>query len=100
MNTRSIVMEGDTARVRVTDPETSHESADTNDIHGSQVAVMLTLASNGPLADHELVARIPFYSPSRVRTARHELETQGLVMFMGIYRLTPTKSRARVWSLT
>ena len=100
MSTPQIVMENDSARVRRTDAVTSSEAADRNDIQGSQTAVMLTLASNGPLADHELVQRIPFYSPSRVRTARHELEVQGLVVFLGTYRLTPTKSRARVWSLT
>lgn len=98
--TRSILLEDDSPRVRRTDPETAHEAADSNDVHGSQVAVTLTLASNGPLADHELVARIPFYSPSRVRTARHELLIDGLVTDAGYYHLTATGRRATVWSLT
>jgi len=94
------ILPDDTARTRRSDPITSHEAADTNDVHGSQVAVLLTLAASGPLADHELVARIGFYSPSRVRTARHELAESGLVEFAGIYRLTAGKRRTQVWQVT
>jgi len=93
------ILPDDRARTRRSDPLTSHEAADTNDVHGSQVSVLLTLSMSGPLADHELVERIKDYSPSRVRTARSELVEMGMVEFTGFYRLTAGNRRTQVWQV-
>jgi len=86
-------------RVRTSDPQTSFDAAESNDIHGSQVSVLLTLSFSGPLADHELVERIADYSPSRIRTARSELVDMGMVEFTGFYRLTAGNRRTQVWQV-
>lgn len=106
-----IVMVGDSARTRRSDPVTSHEAADstTNSIHFSQVYVYDTLRWHGPFADHELVefhedeaAHAPYnvpqkYSASRLRSARAELVEQGRVVFTGEFVLTDSGRRAKVW---
>ena len=94
------ILPDDTARTRRSDPVTSHEAADSNDVHGSQVSVLLILSMSGPLADHELVERIKDYSPSRVRTARHEMQEAGLIEYAGFDRLTAGKRRTQVWQVT
>ena len=88
-------------RARRTDPDTSHEAISADSCTGSLLEVMDLLTEFGPMADHELVtAHAGFtYSPQRLRTARSELADAGLVEFTGIYRLTPSKRRARVWGL-
>lgn len=107
--TAQIVMAGDTARVRRSDPLTSHEAADSNDIHGAREEVLWYLSIE-PLADHELVERFYAdyrisgfnqlrYTPQRLRTARKELVDMGRVEATGIYRLTATGGRANVWQI-
>lgn len=95
----------DSPRARRSDPETSQEAADTSVSPAeSQAHVLRVLAVTGPLADHEvfdwLEADGVMISPSRVRTARHELVEQGLVEFSGFYHLTPSGRRTRVWAVT
>lgn len=94
----------DSARTRRSDPVTSHEAADSNDTAGSRAEVLRLLTTLGPLADHELVAAHDFndtahYTPQRLRTARHELTENGLVVETGYYHLTNTRRRAKVWEL-
>lgn len=107
--TPQIVLSGDNPRTRRTDPETSHDAADRNNIHGAQKEVLWYLALHN-LADHELVAMYEFdarmegnthpFTPQRLRTARAELVASGAVKFAGDYHTTPTGGRTRVWSLT
>jgi hypothetical protein len=106
MNTQ-IVMDGDNPRTRYTDPETSHEAADRNAarIQESQSWVYMLFTVHGPMADHQLQTRSDSerahridmgandWSPSRLRTARHELTESGQVIDTGIYRLTPSGRR-------
>lgn len=106
-----IVTAGDSARTRFTDPVTSHEAADSNTdlVKMSRTFVANLLDLSGPLADHELVEKAeaayrawpdaPHWTPQRLRTARHELTELGVVEDTGIYRLTPSNRRAKVWAV-
>jgi hypothetical protein len=87
------------ARARRTDPETSVEAGRSVSGAESQRAVLAALrAVDFGLADFELEARLwGRFSPERIRTARHELEVAGRVEFSGVYRLTRSRRRARVW---
>lgn len=94
----------DSPRARRSDPQTSHEAADTNDTARSRAAVLAVLnGSERPLADfeiesvHRTFTRTPF-TPSRLRTARHELEEDGVVIPVGTTR-TPTGRRATTWAI-
>lgn len=89
-------------RSRTTDPETSHAAAELVSGAESQRAVLAALlAESCGLADFELESRLfGRFSPERIRTARKELERQGRVQFMGIYRMTRSGRRARVWEAT
>jgi hypothetical protein len=84
---------------RRSDPDTSHDAAASTDTFGSRADVLHILFHGGALADHELVAKLDWFTPSRVRTARHELTEQGLVEATGYYRLTPSGRRAIVWQV-
>lgn len=91
----------DIPRTRRSDPPTSHEAADTNNIHASIGLVLAALTDLGPLADHELVARLATsFTEQRLRSARAALVEMGLVEFSGFYRLTANNRRARVWQST
>lgn len=97
----------DDPRTRRSDPSTSHEAADSNNVPDSRAQVLAILRMCGPLADHEMVdqydllaARIGVhYTPSRLRSARAELVRDGLVEYTGIDRLTPSKRCAQVWAV-
>ncbi len=103
------ILAGDGPRVRLTDPIPSHEAADSteNVKRDSQLFVLDLLFLHGPLADHEILTKAEDeykvapaqrrYSPSRLRTARHELVESGEVREAGFYRLTPARRRAVVW---
>lgn len=103
-------LNGDGPRVHRNDPVTSHEAADSNDTTASQQFVSDMLWLHGPLADHELVDLSereftynpgqPRWSESRLRSARHELTSRGLVEDTGYYHLTPSGRRAKVWQVT
>lgn len=78
------------ARARSTDPEPSHEAAERVTGEGarqSQLDVLHTLRSQGPMTDERLLDAMEFRgarsSPSRVRTARKELMEAGLVEACG-----------------
>ena len=90
----------DGPRVRRSDPLTSHLAAGSTDPAASRQFVMSSLHKQGPLAQFELegIAK-GLWSPSRMRTAVSELVVRELVEFTGIYRLTPSGRRARVWGV-
>ena len=101
----------DEPRARRSDPITSHGAADSTQSKAAQSRdfVLYLLRDLGPMADHELVdaadllnARLPEtprFSPSRLRTARHELTESGSVVDLGIFHLTASKRRAMVWAV-
>lgn len=86
-------------RSRTTDPETSVEAGNAVSGAESQRAVYAQLCGvDFGLADFELEQRLAGrFSPERIRTARHELTEQGRVQFTGVYRMTRSRRRARVW---
>lgn len=97
---RRTIFPDDAARVRESDPPTSHRAADSNDTAASRTWVMFNLIEHGPQAQFELERLAAgLWSPSRVRTAVHELVERGLVESMGIYRLTPSGRQALIWQI-
>ena len=110
MSVNSVPIIGDDSpRARRTDPETSHEAADSTAgaIRESRDFVFFLLEVGGPMCDHELVvdaekwARAfrdaPRWSASRIRTARHELTCDLLVEHSGGFGRTSSGRRAKVW---
>ena len=93
----------DSPRARRTDPITSHEAADSNDVTRSIGWVLSLLHNVGPLADHEIEAaarrRDVRFTGQRLRTARAALVRQGKVTDSGETRLTLNGRRAQVWQL-
>lgn len=97
------------ARSRSTDPTTSVDAGRSVNVAHSQAYVHVTLALMEKLADHELVTfheqdtegHVAWgkFSPQRLRSARAELVEQGVIEFSGIYRLTDSGRRARVWQV-
>jgi hypothetical protein len=87
-------------RSRRSDPATSHVADVKVSGAESQRAVYAALAAvDFGLADFELEQRLAGrFSPERIRTARHELTEAGRVEFTGVYRMTRSRRRARVWS--
>ena len=94
----------DEPRARRSDPATSHEAADVNDVEASLGAVLNTLTQYGPYADFELVwemERLGYpYTEQRIRTARKALTDRGLVEFTGYHHLTTRGRRTQVWQVT
>ncbi len=103
MSVPQIVMNDDTARTRRTDPLTSHEAADLNDVTASIGAVLDTLTQYGPKADHELHELMEYlgypYTGQRIRTARASLVDRGLVRDAGYFHLTRRGRRTVVWEV-
>lgn len=90
----------DTARVRKSDPVTSHEAADSNNVSKSHGALLTYMRVSGPIAQGQAEdALYGQFSPSRVRSAFSELEALGKVKRTDQFRLTPSGRRAQVWSL-
>lgn len=99
-----MIFPGDEPRTRRDDKATSHEAADSNDTAGSRLAVLAVLeGAQKPLADFqiELAHRLYMWKPysgQRLRTARHELEENGVVIADGATR-TPSGRRSTTWRL-
>ena len=92
----------DAPRARATDPLTSHEAADaTQDtVAASQAAVRSLLLTRGDLTHMEMVQLLACeFSPSRVRTACHELVEAGIVEAGGKVRPEGHRTRMTVWRL-
>lgn len=89
---------------RRTDPDTSHEAADSlshEHIRATQQRILGLLQNFGPMTDHEIEAQWPWppVSPSGLRTRRAELVDQGRVTHNGQYRTLASGRRARVWKI-
>ncbi|WP_336633569.1 MULTISPECIES: hypothetical protein [unclassified Microbacterium] len=90
-----------TARARTTDPGTSHAAAASaeSNVAASQRAVLDILHDAlMPLTDEEITGYLRGqFSPSRVRTARRELEADGLVECAGTIKPPGKRTSCRVW---
>jgi hypothetical protein len=94
-------------RARRTDPITSHEAADTNDVAASRQYVMFMAIEHGAMTDHQMIKRAKragsFFSESRLRTARHELmQPQFGALLVWTGERGPSATRpfgARVWAV-
>jgi hypothetical protein len=97
----STVAETGGPRARLTDPNTSHEAADGSNLAASQAAVLalLEVADTEGMTQPELIAALPEWSESRVRSAVSELVAMGSVVDAGFARLTVHGYRSRVWML-
>lgn len=93
----SIILNGDSPRVRRSDPLTSHRAADTSNRADSKQAVLTALRIHKHLAAFELEAVLPEWSPSRIRTALTELLADGLVVRSDKTRTTKFGRDAHVW---
>lgn len=84
--------------VRRTDPETSKEAARTAAPKADtlRVLVLEQLRRSAGMTHDELIAALPDWSPSGVRTRCAELVDRGLVFHDG-YRTSAAGNRARVW---
>lgn len=91
----------DNPRVRRTDPITSHQAADSNDVRDSRAVVLAAFHERHHFADHELVEFLSAtsYTPQRIRTARSELSHDGVLELAGYTTTTPSGHAARVWTL-
>jgi hypothetical protein len=86
-------------RARASDPETSHDAAQSiSDISGDQQFILEWLNFLGPCTDEELLNSLPSErSPSGVRTRRSELVAMNLVRDSGKRRKTRSGRNAIVW---
>ncbi|MGZ4610444.1 MAG: hypothetical protein ACXV2H_09330 [Actinomycetes bacterium] len=93
-----------TASARRGDRQTSHDAARSVNVPRSQDVVLRLLEAYGPCTDEVLswAASIlnPGISPSRLRTARHELEVAGKVRDTGRTDVLRSGRHAVVWALT
>lgn len=95
--------------VRSTDPDTSHEAAESvsDKVRVTQGAVLACLKAIGPANDTELIVRymdaakrhlVPLQSASGIRTRRAELVRQGLVFDTGQRDVLRSGRRSIVWA--
>jgi hypothetical protein len=97
-----------TPGARKTDPETSHEAADSV-YRPSQTAIAVFFALYGhELTDEQLFHKFeghaheelhPFASPQSVRSRRAELMDAGIIEWSGEYGLTRFGRKCRVWKV-
>ena len=94
-------------RARTTDPETSHEAAEsvTPMIRMSQLNILRAFRWYGRMTDYELIeagypaTRLPHQSPSGLRTRRNELVKAGLLEDSGKREVLPSGRKAIVWQV-
>lgn len=95
---------------RTSDPETSHEAAESVRpfLTARREAVLLVLGGAGPMTDEELQAEylfaagmdiVPAQSASGLRTRRSELVDAGMVVDTGERRRTASGRQAVVWAV-
>lgn len=108
-----IVTEGDTARARKTDPETSHAAADSITPEGreaSELEVLTILrAATSPITAEQIEARHTsragwgetphHYTASRLRTALKQLADDGHVERTVVEGRTKSGRRAATWRI-
>ncbi len=86
------------AHARRTDPETSHAAARGILPFISQDRVLGALKDLGPMIDEKLCTLLSeFHTPSRIRTARKELQEKGLVEDSGMLGKTTRGRNAVIW---
>jgi hypothetical protein len=95
------------AKARVTDPETSHEAAESvEDISITQERVLSLFLEDGELTDLQLETRYltkaltagwKYQTPQSLRSRRAELVKKGRVEFADEWGVSPTGRRARIW---
>jgi hypothetical protein len=97
-----MILPDDSARTRKSDPLTSHQAADSNNVSDSQMWVLRCFDKRRQLAAFEIESALAgFFSSSRVRTALKELQEQGRVQIVdGSLKRTPAGRNARVWTVT
>lgn len=84
-------------RVRVSDPQTSRDAAGkAMNKAGTLRALVLTELRYGPKTHDELIAALPDWSASGVRTRCRELVEQGRVVADG-HRVSAMGNRSIVW---
>lgn len=94
------------AYARSSDPGTSHAAAASipvGELRESQQAVLALLREVGPLTDDEILecyqGRLPWQSPSGLRTRRAELVDAGFVKDTGERRTLRSRRLAIVWAV-
>jgi DNA-binding MarR family transcriptional regulator len=98
----------DQAHARRTDPETSHEAAESvasETIRLTQRRILIVLYSMGSQDDIGIAQAISEQapmppSPSGLRTRRSELVAKGLVRHSGEYGKSASGRRTRLWEIT
>lgn len=93
----TMVLDGLSPRSRAGDPVTSVDAGRAANQIDSRAAVELALCTGAELTQGELEARLPEWSPSRIRSAVSELEVLGLVEATGETRPTRFGRQARVY---
>lgn len=92
-----------TTVARASDPETSHDAADSvRDLTRYRAEVLHTLTVCGPMTDEELVdlhMSTDGGTPSGIRTRRAELVRLDRVRWTGDHVVGATGRRARVWAV-
>jgi len=91
---------------RITDPQTSHDAADSvRNLTGTQKAIALLIESE-PMTDEALVTAYnllagldlaPVASPSGIRSRRAELVTRGVIKDSGMRQKLASGRHAIVW---
>ena len=94
----------ETAHARKSDPETSHEAAESVEVVKNQLYVLAAFSQICPCTDKTLVAtyqRLSEHtqSDSGIRTRRKELVRKGIVRWTGDWVRGDTNRRERVWDL-
>ena len=94
------------ARARNTDPQTSHDAAESVKRIDEQRRAILALLEGTPMCDEKLIEQYglvwkregyPAPSPSGIRTRRHELVERGLVEATDYKERMKTGGWGRVW---
>lgn len=113
MSAPAIVTEGDSARARKTDPETSHAAADSITPEGreaSELEVLTILrAATSPITAEQIESRHTsragwgetphHYTASRLRTALKQLADDNLVERTTVEGRTKSGRRAATWQI-
>lgn len=101
---KAMALGTDSPRARATDPTTSHEAADAtaDKVAASEEAVYgVLLDALMPLTDEEIHSYLKHeYSPSRVRSARRDLERKGRIHSTGTVTPPGKRTRCRTWEVT
>lgn len=100
---KAMALGTDSPNVRASDPITSHEAADAvaSSTAASEAAVLDVLnEALMPLTDEEIHGYLKTqFSPSRVRSARRDLERAGRIVCAGTVTPPGHRTRCRTWKV-